>query len=565
MTRSVKSNAMDQSKQEDVPRELVFSKMERLIREMQNPEAGVPVRSQKSFLTSIPCAFMGYDIVEWLMDRLDIEDIAEAIHIANILCQHGYFFPVNDTKFALKDDSTLYRFQTPYFWPSNHQPDNTDYAIFLMKRTLKNKQKHGLEDYEQEALARLKKLLCHKWEFVCMQAEEQINLAKERKKTDKIVLDSQEKAYWRVHRPPPGIFSCLERSPVANKQTTRKAKTKEELKKQIEFLKQYICKPRTRLRQVVESLIHRYKEYADFDPFISGAQPSNPWISDDTTLWNLNNDLVEIPTEKRVKRWSISLEELLSDPTGVVEFEVYLRKEYSFENIRFWKAVQGLKHGSQTGVADRVKDIYEEFLASGAPCEVNLDSKTVEVTQELVKNPSRYTFDAAQEHVFSLMKKDSYPRFLRSEHYKNLIRNAQQTAQKKKFFNFGAPTRKKSSPAAGTSKRRNSGSHMTNSTMDLTLIRQPSVERPFTGKHSHSTSDLQDLETPSDKLSCSRLSSPSVSRDRVNDTGRSTLQVPRGSQRMEHSSSSLDETSSNLSLAVPRRTRNLVAPWELED
>lgn len=33
--------------------------MEGLVREMQDPEAGVPVRSQKLFLTSIPSAFMG--------------------------------------------------------------------------------------------------------------------------------------------------------------------------------------------------------------------------------------------------------------------------------------------------------------------------------------------------------------------------------------------------------------------------------------------------------------------------------------------------------------------------
>ncbi|XP_076335552.1 regulator of G-protein signaling 9-like [Tachypleus tridentatus] len=57
MTRSTNSNTMDQSKQENAPRELVFSKMEQLIREMQHPETGVPVRSQKQFLTSIPCAF----------------------------------------------------------------------------------------------------------------------------------------------------------------------------------------------------------------------------------------------------------------------------------------------------------------------------------------------------------------------------------------------------------------------------------------------------------------------------------------------------------------------------
>ena len=81
--------------------------MESLVREMQDPENGVPVRSQKLFLTSIPSAFMGqfailcvgfviisirydmrnfscfycndeflsgYDMIEWLMERLNIED-----------------------------------------------------------------------------------------------------------------------------------------------------------------------------------------------------------------------------------------------------------------------------------------------------------------------------------------------------------------------------------------------------------------------------------------------------------------------------------------------------------
>ena len=33
--------------------------MEALVREMQDPETGIPIRSQKLFLTSIPSAFMG--------------------------------------------------------------------------------------------------------------------------------------------------------------------------------------------------------------------------------------------------------------------------------------------------------------------------------------------------------------------------------------------------------------------------------------------------------------------------------------------------------------------------
>ena len=46
--------------------------------------------------------------------------------------------------------------------------------------------------------------------------------------------------------------------------------------------------------------------------------------------------------------------------------------------------------------------------------------------------PWRFSFQVAQEHIFLLMKKDSYARFLRSEHYKNLVANALQPEGKKK-------------------------------------------------------------------------------------------------------------------------------------
>ncbi len=83
---------------------------------------------------------------------LDLLLAVEAVHLANLLCQFGYYFPIGELKNLLvKDDSSLYRFQTPYYWPSQHHtPDNIEYAIYLQKRTLqRNRQKHGLEDYEQ--------------------------------------------------------------------------------------------------------------------------------------------------------------------------------------------------------------------------------------------------------------------------------------------------------------------------------------------------------------------------------------------------------------------------------
>lgn len=60
--------------------------MEAIVREMQDPECGVPVRSQKLFLTSIPSAFMGYDAIEWLMERVGIEGNSLSIRPVRPLC-----------------------------------------------------------------------------------------------------------------------------------------------------------------------------------------------------------------------------------------------------------------------------------------------------------------------------------------------------------------------------------------------------------------------------------------------------------------------------------------------
>lgn len=80
---------------------------------------------------------------------------------------------------------------------------------------------------------------------------------------------------------------------------------------------------------------------------------------------------------------------------------------------------------------------FREFLARGAPCEINIDGKTMEKVHHEMKNPSRFTFDAAQDHVYTLLlKKDCYPRFIRSEHYKNLLAAGIQPSQKKRLVNI---------------------------------------------------------------------------------------------------------------------------------
>ncbi|XP_050344767.1 regulator of G-protein signaling 9 isoform X2 [Nymphalis io] len=507
----------------DVPRHrpLAFDKMESLIKEMQDPESGVPVRSQKLFLSVIPSAFMGYDLVEWLMDRFNLDETSnvEAIHLANQLCQYGYFFPVNDLKnLVLKDDSSLYRFQSPYYWPWQGPrvagagssaptlgPDNVEYAIYLVKRTLRNKQRHGLEEYEQEALTNLKKNLAAKWDFITMQAEEQVRLAKDRKKGDKIVSDSQERAYWRVARPPPGVPSALEPCPVPVRARHPRPKKRsiQQLTREVEHLRASLDRTRVKTSIALEALMGYSETFMAYDPWLTPAQPSNPWISDDTLFWQINSPIVEVPSEKRVQRWALSIEELVSDPTGLQEFTSFLRKEYSHENIRFWLAVMDLRRSSTKQIPKKLEEIFEEFLKPGAPCEINIDGATAERVAEGIRSGSRYALDHAADHVYGLLlKKDCYPRFIRSDHFQRLLAEGRNVHQKKaKFFNFGGQVKKKPGSTSGSggsgsaalSRRRGSDRSLTGSAHELAVCAAQPPRAPEPPPHSHSQSNLCDI------------------------------------------------------------------------
>ncbi|CDQ66520.1 unnamed protein product [Oncorhynchus mykiss] len=101
--------------------------------------------------------------------------------------------------------------QAPYFWPSNcWEPENTDYAIYLCKRTMQNKARLELADYEAENLARLQRAFARKWEFIFMQAEAQVKIDRKKDKAERKILDSQERAFWDVHRPVPGCVNTTE-------------------------------------------------------------------------------------------------------------------------------------------------------------------------------------------------------------------------------------------------------------------------------------------------------------------------------------------------------------------
>lgn len=136
---------------------------------------------------------------------------------------------------------------------------------------------------------------------------------------------------------------------------------------------------------------------------------------------------------------------------------------------------------------DNSVSFRREFLEPGAPCEINIDSKTMEKVQIGLKSPSRFTFDAAAEHIYALLlKKDCYPRFVRSEHYKSLLATGIQPSHKKRFFGFGGAAKKKSSTTAPP---------------NMALLSQvPSLRPPHLQFHNLISAICVHLQTPSTSI-----------------------------------------------------------------
>ncbi|XP_042910023.1 regulator of G-protein signaling 7 isoform X2 [Parasteatoda tepidariorum] len=447
--------------------------MERIVEKMQDEQNGVPVKTVKSFMTKIPSVFTGSDLILWMMKHLDVEDQTEALHLGHLMSAHGYFFPIDDHILTIKADGTFYRFQTPYFWPSNcWEPENTDYAVYLCKRTMQNKTRLELADYEAENLARLQKMFSRKWEFIFMQAEAQAKVDKKRDKLERKVLDSQERAFWDVHRPVPGCVNttemdikkaCRMNKPIKSAKHFQSAvgggrispsvsetdlnSPQDTIKVEIQSLKHRLNRRNVKVSKVADLYINFFEQYQEYDAFLVPPEPSNPWISDSVEFWELEKQTKDIPA-RRVRRWAFSLKELLKDPAGKEQFYKFLEKEFSAENLKFWDAVQELKQVHSKDIPLKVQEIWNLYLEIDAKEAINIDSKSYEITKKNIENPDRWTFEEAAAHLYQLMKDDKYSRYLRSEMYKEYLNGMKKKTSVKGIRSVISFSAKKEQPSS---------------------------------------------------------------------------------------------------------------------
>ncbi|ETN74460.1 regulator of G protein signaling domain protein [Necator americanus] len=151
--------------------------------------------------------------------------------------------------------------------------------------------------------------------------------------------------------------------------------------------------------------------------------------------------------------WQFAFDHVIYDADGRAQFTKFLQSEYSEENILFWWAVEELKtvcsSESRPEFERTVLEMFETFIASESPLAINIDHDTrTDIIDRLetplflgkllltflfqgislrVENqdPSSFPdniYERAQAHVYRLMEKDCFSRFVHTPAYKEVAK-----------------------------------------------------------------------------------------------------------------------------------------------
>ncbi|KAJ3116356.1 Regulator of G-protein signaling 6 [Phlyctochytrium bullatum] len=330
---------------------------EDVVLRLRDPNGGIELKDRSRMFKQYPQTFLGSELTEWLINNCNLLTKDEGTRFATNLFETGYIISV-DLNEKFTPDSSVYVFQTSYFWASiRFAPSDKDYLAYLLRRNQRTTAKYQLTDVEERRLVKLKrKFRKHREEVEALVKEqnETLNNIFEitshidlLSKTERRLFSLQEYAFWRMQRPlEPGV-------------TYLPTKEDSALEKRSQTEAQYEAKLTD-----AERLVFWEKKRDIFDASLS-----------------LNR--VKVSTAARAKEptrhdllvWCHSLSDLLRDPLGVEYFGKFLKTEFSTENLEFHLRVEAL--GSIPSYRDFLAEaeaIFDEFIQVGSPRELNITS-----------------------------------------------------------------------------------------------------------------------------------------------------------------------------------------------
>ncbi|GMT16998.1 hypothetical protein PFISCL1PPCAC_8295, partial [Pristionchus fissidentatus] len=127
--------------------------------------------------------------------------------------------------------------------------------------------------------------------------------------------------------------------------------------------------------------------------------------------------------------WTFAFDHVITDADGRAQFTKFLQSEYSEENILFWWAVEELRAiaGDRPEFERTVQEMFDTFIAADSPLAINIDHDTRTDIIERVQTKTSDTYpeniyDRAQTHVYRLMEKDCFSRFVHTPAYKEVAK-----------------------------------------------------------------------------------------------------------------------------------------------
>ncbi|XP_071997076.1 regulator of G-protein signaling 17 isoform X3 [Engystomops pustulosus] len=136
----------------------------------------------------------------------------------------------------------------------------------------------------------------------------------------------------------------------------------------------------------------------------------------------------QIPNNEEILSWSHNFDKMMRSTAGRNLFREFLRTEYSEENLLFWLACEDLKNEQNKKlVEEKARTIYEDYISILSPKEVSLDSRVREVINRNLLDPTPHMYEDAQLQIYTLMHRDSFPRFLNSQVFKTLLESTEES------------------------------------------------------------------------------------------------------------------------------------------